>query len=214
MKYFVIIAAVILVIIGIFGIIAPKDFTVEKSLIINRPYHVVFNSIKNLKSHTEWNPNARKDPYAKYESIGVDGTDGFILKWKGNNEIGAGEQEIKKVTPDKRIDIEVRYNEPVDEIQHSYIITKEMYNNQTEVTWGVKGRTNFPGNILSYLVDRPKKLGYDYDAGLRVLKAILEKPLEEAKTKPLEEVKGQIKEELIEERVIDQKEVPLEPINP
>ena len=205
MKFAAVVIAIVVVFIGVFGVIAPKDFTVEKSLIINRPYNIVFDSIKILRSHAEWNPNSRKDPYAKFEPIGTDGTEGFILKWKGNQEVGQGEQEIKKIIPNQRIDFEVRYIEPIDATHWSYIITKEMYNNQTEVTWGMKGRTNFPGNIFSYLVDRPKQISYDLDAGLRVMKAILEKPLEMAKAKPIAEAVGQIRKELVEEKSNDKK---------
>jgi hypothetical protein len=205
MKKFIIV--VILVIVGIFavlGIIAPREYVVEKSLVINRPSTVVFESIKHIKSHSSWNPRTRKDPNIKFEYAGVDGTVGFITRWKGTEDVGSGEQEIKNIVEGKRIDIELRFKEPVEAVNESYLITKDLYENQTQVTWGMKVNLKFPGNIFSYLLNMPKKQGYDFDEGLRILKAILEKELDEGKNSPMEELKQQLKKEIKAEKDLNQ----------
>lgn len=197
MKTFI--TTIVLVIVGIIlilGFISPTEYHVEKSLVINRPSKVVFESVKLLKSHAQWSPWTRIDPNIKYEYAGVDGTVGFTAHWKGIQEVGEGEQKIKSIIEGKRIDYEIHSKNPIASINHSYIITKEMYDNQTQVILGMSVRTSFPSNILSYMLNMPKKTGYNFDEGLRILKAILEKELEEAKGRPLEELKNQIQTEL------------------
>jgi hypothetical protein len=164
----------------VLGIVAPRDFLVEKQLVINQPPTVVFEKIKYLKSHNDWNPWLKKDPMAKFEYSGVDGSVGFIVKWNGNSKVGAGEEEIKGLVEGKRMDLELRFKHPMEAVNQSYLILTPMYEGQTNVTWGMKGRVGFPKNVLYLLGNVPKQLGYDFDEGLRILKAMLEKKAENA----------------------------------
>jgi hypothetical protein len=181
MKIAAFVIVIVLIIVGVLGFISPREFTIEKSLIINRPAYVVFSSVKNLKTHAEWNPWAKKDPNIKYEYVGTDGSIGSIVRWKGNDEVGEGEEQITSLVEGKRIDTELRFKEPMEAIHHSYIITKEMYDDQSEVTWGMKGKLSFPQNIFFHIRNVTTKLGYDFDEGLRILKAIQEKEFDKSK---------------------------------
>ncbi|MBY0415788.1 MAG: SRPBCC family protein [Bdellovibrionales bacterium] len=187
------IVVILVVIVGALGIIAPNEFVVEKKLVINRPIEAVFFSLKHFKSHASWNPWTRKDRNIKYEYIGEDGTVGFISKWKGNSDVGEGEEEIREIIENQKIITELRFKKPMRDSQSGYLITTEMYENQTEVTWGMRGNLNFPGNIFFFLFNMNKKLGYDLDEGLRILKAILEKNIEEEKRAILQREKESIK---------------------
>ncbi len=41
---------------------------------------------------------------------GVDGTVGAVSAWSGNREVGVGEEEIKKISQNERIDFELRFD--------------------------------------------------------------------------------------------------------
>lgn len=169
-----IIAGVVILIVGL-GIVAPRHFRIEKQLVIDRPSHIVFEKLKTIKTHVDWNPWTKKDRNIKFDYKGVDGTVGFIAAWKGNNDVGEGEQEIKNIIEGKRIDLELRFKKPMEATNQSYFIVEPMYEQQTNVKWGMIGKLSFPGNVIYMLANVPKKLGYDFDEGLRVFKAILEK---------------------------------------
>ncbi|PWT70498.1 MAG: hypothetical protein C5B59_20510 [Bacteroidetes bacterium] len=49
------------------------------------------------------------DPNLKKAFSGIDGARGFIYAWTGNKRAGRGEQEIKRINENNRIDMEVRF---------------------------------------------------------------------------------------------------------
>jgi len=71
-------------------IIAPNEFSVNRSIIINKPYKEVFQYLKLIKNQDYWSPWKKKDPNMNQEFIGEDGKIGFISKWKGNKDVGEG----------------------------------------------------------------------------------------------------------------------------
>jgi hypothetical protein len=71
----------IFLILGILTLLAPKDFLIERTTTINKPIKEVFDSIKLLKNHEEWNAWSKKDPTTKKEFAGTDGTVGFKSSW-------------------------------------------------------------------------------------------------------------------------------------
>ena len=51
----------------------------------------------------------------KIETHGTDGTPGFVSAWNStSNEVGEGEQEIKKITEGERVDTELRFKRPFE----------------------------------------------------------------------------------------------------
>lgn len=174
-KYIVIVLGILVVIIGVLGIIAPKEFLIEKTVVIAKPRFYVFDHLRSLKNHEAWNPWIKKDKAIRYDYKGVDGTVGFITHWVGNSEVGEGEQEIKKIVEGERIDYELRFKEPFEGTNYSYVITTEAPEDKTNFTWGMKGKLSFPSNIFYMMFKAEEKLQYDFTEGTNVLKAILEK---------------------------------------
>lgn len=105
---------------------------------------------------------------------GVDGTVGFISVWKGNSDVGEGEQEITGITEGYRIDSQLRFIKPFKSQSDAYMITESLSESQTMVKWGFTGRMNYPMNLFLLFMDMDESIGADYDFGLQKLKSLLE----------------------------------------
>ena len=87
---------------------------------------------------------------------------------------GAGEQEIKKLDPNKRIDTELRFLEPFKATNDAWFeITPE--GNGSKVTWGFFATFKIPINIMMMFMNMEKRLGGDYEQGLKNFKEQAEK---------------------------------------
>ena len=70
------------------------------------------------------------------EFYGEDGTIGFIASWIGNKEVGEGEQEIKNIINNSRLESQLRFLKPWKSKSDAYIDVKEIDADSTEVIWG------------------------------------------------------------------------------
>lgn len=152
-----------------------KTFVVEREVTINRPKQEVFNYLKNLKNHENFQPWARLDPGMKKHYKGVDGTVGFVAAWESDNQnVGKGEQELKKITDGDRIDVEIRLTEPFVSSDPAFTTTETVAENQTKVKSVYFGKMNYPTNLMCFWC--ADKVGTDMAIGLENLKGLLEKP--------------------------------------
>lgn len=177
----ILIAVGLIIVLGIVAIAAvvmmtPTDFRVEREVTINKPKAEVFAYAKMLKNQNDWGPWAKKDPAMKQEFVGTDGTVGFISKWDStNDDVGAGEQEIKNIVEGERMETQLRFIKPFESYADSYLTTESVSNDQTKVKWGFTGAMPRPMNLMLVFVDMDKEVGKDFDEGLNTLKTILEK---------------------------------------
>ncbi len=149
-----------------------KDYAVEREITINKPGQEVFDYIKHLKNQNNFSKWSMMDPAMKKDYKGTDGTVGFIYAWD-SEEAGKGEQEIKKITEGKQLDIEIRFEKPFESKGDVHMITEEVSPTQTKVKWGMKGRSKYPLNFMNLFMDNI--LGRDLNTGLTNLKNVLEK---------------------------------------
>lgn len=169
---------IILGLIAIFLITAffmPKDYAVEREILINKPKSVVFAYLKQLKNQDNWSVWMKLDPNIKKTSTGTDGTVGYTARWEGNKDVGIGEQEITKIDDGYRIDTELRFKEPFESTSDAYMITDSIGANQTKVRWGFTGVMPFPMNAMLPFMGMEESVGKDFSDGLKNLKGILEK---------------------------------------
>jgi len=159
----------------IVALFVKKDFAVEREIAINKPKQEVFDYIKLLKNQPNYSVWAKKDPNAKMEFKGVDGTPGFVSSWDGNSDVGKGEQQIKKVTEGERLDLDLHFIKPMDSHADAYFTTDSLASNQTKVKWGINGKMMYPFNIMRLFMSMDKMMGKDLEGGLNNLKGILEK---------------------------------------
>jgi uncharacterized protein YndB with AHSA1/START domain len=156
-------------------IVAPTDCAVEREVVINKPRAEVFEYVKYVKNQNEWGPWFKKDPGMKQDFRGMDGEVGFVSHWVGNtDESGEGEQEIKRVLPNERLDTELRFKTPFESKADAYLITEDAGDNKTKVKWGFTTEFPRPMNVFLVVTDIDAMLGKDYEEGLSSLKTILE----------------------------------------
>ena len=178
-KILLAILAIILVVavtIGVVAFISPTEFQVEREVVIDKPKAEVFDYLKMLKNQNEWGPWVQKDPKIKLTYSGEDGNPGFVSKWESEHEeVGHGEQEIKKIVDGKRIDTEIRFIKPWEATSNGYLETEDAGEGKTKVKWGFTGSMPRPMNLLLLVTPFEDEVGKDFNEGLAKLKSVVEK---------------------------------------
>lgn len=149
-----------------------KDYLVEKEIIINKPKQEVYDYVKYLKNQNEYSYWASLDTNMQKTFTGTDGTVGFVSAWKGNKDVGQGEQEIIKIDEGKRLDYEMRFKEPMENTANSFMSVEEAGPTATKVKWAMYGHSKFPMNIMNPFLN--SMVGGDFEKGLANLKKKME----------------------------------------
>lgn len=165
---------IVIAIIILLALIAPKSYNVNRRITINRPVSEVYNYLKFIKNQNEWSPWKKKDPNMTQTYEGTDGEIGFISKWEGNKEVGCGEQELVNLIEDKFIQTQLRFLKPWKSKSDAYLQVDEEDASNTTVTWGFSGENKFPFTIFFLFFNMDRSVGADFEEGLSQLKKILE----------------------------------------
>ena len=174
-KIVVVILVVAIAIPLVTALFIKKEYAVEREIVINKPKQVVFDYVKYLKNQDNYSKWANMDPDMKKTYRGTDGTVGFVSAWESENEdVGKGEQEIKKITDGERIDFELRFLEPFESTEPAYMMTESAGEGQTRVKWGFNGHMAYPMNLMLLFMNFEDMIGNDLSTGLTNLKAVLE----------------------------------------
>ncbi len=170
-----IVVIAIIVLILVIALFSKKDYSIQRDIVINRPAADVFNYIKHLKNQDYYNKWVMRDPNMKKEYRGIDGTVGFVYAWNGNKQAGAGEQEIKSIINNERVDVEIRFERPFTAVSSGPFVTHALSADQTRLTWGLSSTMKYPMNAMLLFLNMDKLLGKDLETSLNTLKNILEK---------------------------------------
>jgi hypothetical protein len=169
------IVLLLIVAVLITALFVKKEMAAERSIVINKPKTMVYDYVKYLKNQNNYSKWAAMDPAMKKTYSGTDGSIGFVSGWDSeDSNVGAGEQEIKKMEGDK-IDYELRFIRPFKATNYASMQTSAITDSTTKVTWSFSGKSNYPLNIMNLFFDADKMIGDDYTIGLQNLKTILEK---------------------------------------
>jgi effector-binding domain-containing protein len=172
LKYLSIGLLVILIIVLIIGLIAPKEIRFERSTLIKAPATVILGQIKSLKNMQKWSPWVELDPNMKNTFEGVDGEVGSKNSWSGNDDVGEGSQTITSISENK-VEADLHLIRPFEsKAKFDYVVTSE--EGSTGVTWGFTTTKSFPMNGLLWLMIKMGGMNKDFDKGLGKLKALCE----------------------------------------
>lgn len=168
------------IIVGLWLILAAflnKNFEVSRDVTISRTSTEVFDYIRYLKNQDNYSVWNKMDPTMKKSYKGTDGMIGFVASWDSKNEnVGKGSQEITAIQDGSRLDTHLRFEEPFESESDAYMTTESKSNNDTKVTWGIKGKIPYPWNIMILFMNMDEEMGPDLEKGLENLKVILETP--------------------------------------
>lgn len=158
----------------VLALFTKKSYSIERSILINRPVNVVFDYLKHIRNQDQFSKWVQMDPNMKKEYRGTDGTVGFVYAWNGNKQAGEGEQEIKGIVENRKLDIEVRFIRPFAAVAKTPFTTEALEVNETRVTWGMSSSMNYPMNIMLLFMNMENLLGKDVEISLQQLKEKLE----------------------------------------
>ena len=174
LKKILIALGIIIAIPLILAVFVKKDYTVVRDITINKPKQEVFNYVKSLKNQSNFSTWTMMDPKMKQTFRGEDGTVGSVSAWE-SEQMGNGEQEIKKITEGERIDTELRFFGMFGSTSPGYFTTEAVSETATKVTWAMNGHMAYPLNFMQLFMSMDKVIGSEYEKSLVNLKGILEK---------------------------------------
>lgn len=164
----------IVLLVVILAIVAPKSYDVHRSILIDKPKEMVFDHVKLIRNHKIWSPWNLKDPNMTLTYEGTDGEEGFISRWEGNKDVGAGYQTVINIVPNERMDNHLVFLKPWKSESNGYYIFEDAAPGQTKMTWGFKGKNKFPATLFMLLYNMDKVVGKEFKEGLQTLKNHLE----------------------------------------
>lgn len=166
----------LVVLIGLVLIVAyflPRDFRLSKTVTINAPVEKVYDYMRFLKNQEKYSVWVMADPNVKMTYTGTDGTVGATSSWVSDiKNVGVGEQEIKALTPNEKITVEIRFEKPMKATNYADATFEKIGGNQTRVVDSFYGTNTFPMNIMNLFLDR--MVGGDLQKNLENLKKNLE----------------------------------------
>ena len=170
------IVVVLILLVLIAALFAKKEYTVTRSIVINKPKQVVFGYVKLMKNQDYYNKWVMQDPNMKRTFTGIDGTVGFIYAWDSKEKnAGAGEQEYTEITDGQKLGYEIRFERPMKSVALASMTTEAITDNTTKVEWQFVNSMPYPINAMGLLVNFDKLLGKDMETSLNLLKANIEK---------------------------------------
>ena len=153
--------------------VMPKEVALERSITINAPVSEVYDYARMLKNQEDFSVWVMADPNIQLEYSGVDGTVGATSSWVSDDKnVGVGEQEITALVENERIEVEVRFTEPMESVISAYNTFEETEDGQTLVTDGFTSTTPWPMNLLCPIIKN--MLGKQIDQNLANMKANIE----------------------------------------
>jgi effector-binding domain-containing protein len=192
MKFLKILGIIVLILIVVFvvlALIAPKKYTVERSVVIDAPRQMVFNHVRYWRNWQAWSPWAEMDPAMKATVEGKDGEVGSVYHWQGDPKLtGKGEMTNTGLKENEEIDYHLHFLEPWESESDGYVRATEVENG-TQVSWAMYGESPIPWNVLMLFSSMDKMVGKDFEKGLGKLKTITEKEAKAVMSYQIQKVK-------------------------
>ena len=152
----------------------PSSFRVERSIAINSSPEAVFAIISDLHEGINWSPWEELDPNMKKVFSGPEKGVGSKLAWDGNDDVGAGSQEIITAESPSKLVTKLVFLRPFEATNHAEFSIKQE-GSGSEITWAMYGENNFGSKLFGCFVNMDEMIGKDFEKGLSKLKKYSEK---------------------------------------
>ena len=151
--------------------IMPKEYNVERSIVIAKPVRDVMNRIGNLNDYSLWNPWQQSDSTTKSTITGTPHTPGHKYAWEGK-KVGVGSLTLNSLD-DKHIHFDLEFLKPWKSKAKDNWLFEHWGNGETKVTWQNSGELPWPtARLMGPMIN--KNLGHQFSTGLANLKKLCE----------------------------------------
>lgn len=176
MKTLLKIIGAIIVLILIYAVIAmlafSKDYHYEKSVVINAPQEKLWAYTGNLKGYNQWDPFSKADKNIVITYSGEGDKLGDSYHWKGDKNVGEGEQSITELIPNQKMGTKLHFVEPFEgDAKSNIVLTRE--GNGTRVTWMIDNELTTIMKPMKPMMDN--NMDKMFGQGLDNLKKLAEK---------------------------------------
>ncbi len=174
LKYAAIFIGILIVLVLVLGLIAPKHYSVTKSTVINKQSSKVYDYVYKLKNQNEYGVWYKRDPNMKQVFSGNDGTVGFKTEWESKTE-GSGSQEITAIEPGKSLSTVMIFKSPMGDMKSDSkfeVVAKD--STTSIVNWTMSGTSPYPFNAMNLFISIDDAVGKDFEGGLANMKKIIE----------------------------------------
>lgn len=156
----------------IIAALMPKNYHVEKTIIIKKNIADVMSKVGNLNSYAQWNPWQQMDPTAKATITGTPQTPGHKYAWEGK-KTGVGSLTINSLD-DKHIHFDLEFLKPwKSRAKDNWLFEVWGDGGETKVTWQNSGDLSWPmARLMSPMIN--KNLNHQFQVGLDNLKKLCE----------------------------------------
>ena len=144
----------------------------EQSITINAPKEKVWQNVNSMKAFNTWNPWMKYDPNLVVKYKGTAGEIGDGYTWKGNDDVGEGEQEITAIIPNEKVATSMHFIKPMDDRATSDLILATE-GSGTKVTWTIDYEIETLFKPMKPMMNY--QMNKSFSEGLGKLKALAEK---------------------------------------
>lgn len=164
--------ALLVALVALIGLALPKNFRIERSVVINAPAGKIYPLIAEPKNWPQWGVWNQRDPNMQMEFSGATAGAGAKWSWRSKSE-GNGAMEFTAAEPDKQIVYQLTFADMGMVSRGVLGLTPS--GTGTKVSWSNEGE--FGGNpfIRYFGLMMDSMVGKDFDAGLTNLKQLAEK---------------------------------------
>lgn len=174
LRFFLILAAVVIAAIFIVGLTQQRSITVSRSITINAPKEKVFEQMVLFKNWPNWSPWSRMDTSMKNEFKGTDGQTGSSYHWVGDEKI-TGEAEITNMAVNgTEMQFSFKLIKP-EAPEATGMVSAKDSSGATVATISFTNRFDYPWNAMIIFTDLDKTYRNDLENALKNMKAIAEK---------------------------------------
>jgi hypothetical protein len=172
LKLLIGIVLLLALIIGVGGMLLPRDVTIARTIDINAPADQVFPHVNAMQATEAWSPWLDRDPNVQLTYTGPDAGVGNKLQWASDDpQVGNGTQEITASDPGKQVTTALDFGD-MGLAKAQFLLNET--NGVTTVTWMLDTDMGAGpiGRWMGLMMD--KWVGGDYETGLQNLKSLVE----------------------------------------
>jgi uncharacterized protein YndB with AHSA1/START domain len=163
--------AVIVLIIAI-AYLLPNQYGLSRSITINASADKIFPLIAAPKEWKKWSVWNQRDPAMQMTYSGAEVGNGAAWEWQSQSQ-GNGGMKFNNVVENQQVGYELHFEGMGQPSTGAITLVAE--GNATKITWSMQGTSegSFMTKLFAPFMD--KLVGPDFEAGLKNLKALVEK---------------------------------------